>query len=263
MISARSTSDSREGVGRRARADDEPGLAAGLADRRQRVVDVRRRLGVDRDPVGAGLGELGDVALRALDHEVHVEVGLVGQRLAQRGDDHRAERDRRDEVAVHDVAVDDARARVHDLAHLRGEVGEVGGQDRRGDVAFVQRHRALDLPQHRGRARVAGQDRRLGHAHDRRVLAAVGAQRAQLEAVQAVHAAVAARQVGRAAARAPCSSGTVRPIVGHGSSCGQAGDVEAVGAVAVGQHEALGLYSQARCAATCCSFSRGDSVHVE
>ncbi len=95
---------------------------------------------MDRDPVGARLGELGHVALGTLDHEMHVEVGLVGKRLAQRGDDHRAERDRRNEVAVHDVAVDDARAGVHDLAHLDGEVGEVGGQDRGCDVAFVERH---------------------------------------------------------------------------------------------------------------------------
>ena len=102
-------------VGRRARADDEPGLAAGVADLRQGVVDVRGRLDVDRDAVRAGLRELGDVALGALDHQVHVEVRLVGQRLAQRGDDHRPEGDRRDEVAVHDVAVDDAAALVHDL----------------------------------------------------------------------------------------------------------------------------------------------------
>jgi hypothetical protein len=36
--------------------------------------------------------------------------------------------------------VDHARPGVHHLAHLGGEVGEVGGQDRRGYVAFVQWH---------------------------------------------------------------------------------------------------------------------------
>ena len=47
-----------------------------------------------------------------------------------------------------------------------------------------------------------------GHPHDRRVLAAVGADRAQLVAVQAVHAPVAARAGSSAAATARGSSGT-------------------------------------------------------
>src|SRR5918998_2877077 len=54
-----------------------------------------------------------------------------------------------------------------------------------------------DLPEHGCLAGVAGQDRGLRHAHDRRMLAAIGAQRAQLEAVQAVHAAIAPGQVRR------------------------------------------------------------------
>ena len=57
-----------------------------------RVVDVRRGLDVERHVVGAGLDEVGDVALGPLDHEVHVEERLGGQRLAQRADDDRPER---------------------------------------------------------------------------------------------------------------------------------------------------------------------------
>src|SRR3712207_8052824 len=52
-------------------------------------------------------------SLRALDHQVDVEHRGGRQRLAQRGDDHRAERDRRDEVAVHHVAVDEPRPGLH------------------------------------------------------------------------------------------------------------------------------------------------------
>ena len=99
---------------------------------RERVVDVRRGLGVQGDRVRAGGRELVDLALGALDHQVDVEdppVDLVAQGL----DDQRADRDRRDEVPVHDVDVDHAAPRVHDLADLLAEAREVGGEDRRRD----------------------------------------------------------------------------------------------------------------------------------
>ena len=77
------------------------------------VGDVRRGLGVERDRVGAGLHELGDVALGALDHQVHVEHRPRRVRLlAQRGHDQRPDRDRRHEVPVHHVHVDHPRAGV-------------------------------------------------------------------------------------------------------------------------------------------------------
>ena len=50
-----------------------PAAAAVLADHLQRVVDVRRRLGVDGDHVGARLRERLDLALGPLDHQVAVE----------------------------------------------------------------------------------------------------------------------------------------------------------------------------------------------
>ncbi len=100
----------------------------------QRVVHVRRRLHVDGDVVRAGFGEVGDLALRALDHQVHVDersgdVDLVGERL----DDDRTHRDRRDEVAVHDVDVDDGRPGVEHGLDLLAEAREVRGEDRGGD----------------------------------------------------------------------------------------------------------------------------------
>ena len=50
-----------------------PTPAPELADQAGGVGDVGRRLGVERDRVRARLHELADVALGALDHQVHVE----------------------------------------------------------------------------------------------------------------------------------------------------------------------------------------------
>ena len=54
----------------------------------------------------------------------------------------RPERDDRHEMAVHDVEMDPVGAGGFDRAHLLGELGEVGGQDRRGDDERAL-HRAL------------------------------------------------------------------------------------------------------------------------
>ena len=86
-------------------------------------------------PSAPALANAVDVALRPVDHQVDVEhrargVDLLGERL----DDQRAHGDRRDEVAVHDVDVDDRRAGVEHVAHLLAQAGEVGGEDRGGDA---------------------------------------------------------------------------------------------------------------------------------
>ena len=86
-----------------------PASDAGLADLREDAVQVHARLLVHDDHVRADGGELGHVELRVLDHEVDVEerAGAVHERL-QRLDHQRADGDVGDEVAVHDVDVDDA-----------------------------------------------------------------------------------------------------------------------------------------------------------
>src|SRR6185295_1186105 len=113
------------------RVERQPGEAAEIADGVEGAVGVRGRLGVEGDRVGAGAGELLDVPLRALDHQVDVDraagvVDLVGDRARHQ----RADRDRRHEVPVHHVDVDQARARVHHLGDLFAQAGEVGGEDR-------------------------------------------------------------------------------------------------------------------------------------
>ena len=92
----------------------------------ERVVHVRRRLGVDDDRVGAGFGERGDLSLRALDHQVNLE---VQSEVAQRAADRRPHRERRDEVPVHHVDVDDPRTGRLNLLDLLTQPPEVGGQD--------------------------------------------------------------------------------------------------------------------------------------
>ena len=143
MQSAWSTSTSRKtssGVDGLTASD---GAASGGADVLERVVDVGRRLGVDGDGPGPRLGEGGDLALGALDHEMDVEVRAE----VPQGLDHvRPHRDRRYEVTVHDVDVDDGRAGVDDGGDLLAQPAEVGGQDRWGDPA---RHTStsIDPPQ--------------------------------------------------------------------------------------------------------------------
>ena len=132
--------DLRERPDRGRRVDREPDRRALLAQQPRGVGDVRRGLRVKGDRVGAGLDEVRDVPLGALDHQVHVEQRLGALRLlAQRGDDERPDGDRRHEVTVHHVDVDHPRAGVEHLLDLLSEAGEVGREDRRRHVHARER----------------------------------------------------------------------------------------------------------------------------
>jgi hypothetical protein len=97
-------------------------------------VGVRVGLLVDRDAVGTGAREVRDLAGRALDHQMDVDdrAGLVYV-IGYRRHDQGADRDRRHEMAVHDVDVDHAGAGIDHLGDLLAQAREVGGEDRRGD----------------------------------------------------------------------------------------------------------------------------------
>ena len=89
---------------------------------------------MERDVVRPGLGELLDVTIGLLDHQVDVDRATrVVDEVRDRGRHQRPDRDGRDEVTVHHVDVDEARAGGHHLLDLRAEPREVGGEDRRGD----------------------------------------------------------------------------------------------------------------------------------
>ena len=58
---------------RRRRIQHDPGSFAERADELQRAMQMRPRLGMHQDVVGAGLGERGDIRIDRRDHQMHVE----------------------------------------------------------------------------------------------------------------------------------------------------------------------------------------------
>ena len=124
-------------------------MQTGVAHRLERVVHVRGGLPVHDQGVGAGSRVLLHPPLGPLDHQVHVEhAAALVHEVAQRADHQVADGDRRHEVAVHHVHVDDPRARVHHLFDLGAEAGEVGGEDRGRNAPVsheVMDHAGADL----------------------------------------------------------------------------------------------------------------------
>ena len=119
----------------RLRVERQPDLQPVLARERDDVRQVRAGLEVDGDAVGAGFGELRDVPLRALDHQVAVEhaarawtSGAI--HLSTIGPD----RHGRDEVAVADVPVEDPALGAQQHLDLLAEAREVGRVERRLDL---------------------------------------------------------------------------------------------------------------------------------
>ena len=94
-------------------------------------MDRRGRLGLDEQMIGAGLGEVREIALRLDDHQMHIERLLRG--ASHRLDNHRSDRDVRHEAAVHHVDMDPVGSRRIDGANLLGEPPEIRRQDRRRD----------------------------------------------------------------------------------------------------------------------------------
>jgi hypothetical protein len=86
---------------------------------------------VDRDDVGAGLGKGLEIGIAGRDHQVHVEhlFGVRAQRLHHVGTDGNIGH----EVPVHHVDMDPVGAGGVERTHFLAELGEVGGQNRRGD----------------------------------------------------------------------------------------------------------------------------------
>ena len=97
---------------------------------------------VNGDPVGAGFGEGRDELIGIFDHEVAIECD-AGKGFAERGNDGWTDGDVGDEVAVHDVEMENGAATIKRSAGVSGEIGEVGGED--GGDEF-DRRRQLRVP---------------------------------------------------------------------------------------------------------------------
>jgi len=107
--------------------DDNGGLHLVVGDELEGAMEMAAGLVVDADPVGAGLGEGGDEFVGVLDHEVAIE-GQLGV-LAEGGDDGGSDGDVGDEMAIHDVDVDNGATAALGSGDFVGEAGEVGGKD--------------------------------------------------------------------------------------------------------------------------------------
>jgi len=110
--------DFREHLYRRGRVDHHTRKHAVVPNQLQRTVQMAAGFDLDGDHVGAGLGEGGDELVGVLDHEVAIE-GKGGDG-ADGLNDGWAEGDVGDEVAVHDVDVDDGAAAGSGAADLVG-----------------------------------------------------------------------------------------------------------------------------------------------
>ena len=82
-----------------------------------------------RNPVRARLGEHRNKLVGILDHQVAIERQL--SRLAQRLHYRRPDREVRDEVAIHDVHVDDMSSALGRGAHLLAQSSEISRKNRR------------------------------------------------------------------------------------------------------------------------------------
>jgi hypothetical protein len=90
-------------------------------------MDRGRRLGRDEEVIGAGLGEVGEIALRLDYHQVHIERLL--RRASRRFDNHRTDRDIRHEAPVHYVDMDPVGACLIDGTNFFAEPSKIRGQD--------------------------------------------------------------------------------------------------------------------------------------
>ena len=120
------------GDGRGGRVQRHAGGRAERADVVQAAMEVGHRLGVDDQPLAAGLHELRGQQLGRQDHQVGLE--RQGGVATGRGDDVGAERDVGDELAVHDVPLDAVAPGRLERRDLLAEAGEVGRQDRGSDL---------------------------------------------------------------------------------------------------------------------------------
>ena len=115
-------------------------LLAERADLAQHPMQMDRRagLGLDQQMIGAGLGEVGEIALRLDDHQMNVE--RLCRRAADRLQHDRPDGDVGHETAVHHIDMDPVGAGRVDGADLLAQAREIGRQNRGRDDDRGRRH---------------------------------------------------------------------------------------------------------------------------
>jgi hypothetical protein len=103
------------------------GFASMRSDEVETAIEMDASLLMDGNPVGANFREFGNEEIGILDHEVAIEGDFE---LATKGaNDRRPDSEIGDEVAVHDIEMEDGAATVDGLLGIGGKLREVGGKN--------------------------------------------------------------------------------------------------------------------------------------
>ena len=119
--------DFGESFDRSSGIEHDPGLAAMRSDQVKGAIEMDAGFLVNGNPVGTGFGKFGNEEIGILDHKVTIERDF--ELAAKRADHGRADGEIRDEVAVHDVEVENGAAAVDGLLGVGGKLRKVGGEN--------------------------------------------------------------------------------------------------------------------------------------
>jgi hypothetical protein len=121
--------DFRKRFDRRGGIENYAWLAAVRSNEVKRAVEMYASFLMDRDPVGARFSKFRDEVIGMLDHEMAIKRNL--EVFAQTGDHNRADSEVGNEVAVHDVEMEDGAAAFDGLLGVSGKLREIGGENGR------------------------------------------------------------------------------------------------------------------------------------
>ncbi len=119
----------RKRVHRRCRIDHYPSQAVVTLDQVQRPVQMPAGLLMHRYPIDSGFGECRNELVRILDHQVAIQrqIGHLAQRFYNR----RPDRKIGNEVAVHDIDMDDTRPALACGAYLLAQSSKISRKNGR------------------------------------------------------------------------------------------------------------------------------------
>jgi hypothetical protein len=116
-----------DGVNRRRRIYDDSWLTSERCDETQAAVQMHASFVMDGDPVGTCFNQRGNELVRTFDHEMTVERDTGG--LAETSDHGGADGEIGDNVAVHDVHVENRGSAFHGGLRFCAEASEVSGKN--------------------------------------------------------------------------------------------------------------------------------------